>query len=306
MTYQNKKELVNLLYKKIWEIRESLNLESTPFEIVDVEVREENDKVFLSIYTLTRSDKSTVIGPGGWVVGKLREALKDKFDIITVGDYTDILVYKKRLNDRLEFFENNNLEFLKDVVYYLLKNKIPSKKEKVIVLVQCRHDLTILDMLNKVYDVYAITYDGGGVVLPPKTKQKIEEFIRSKGIKHKYIKEKLSREKMPDLIDKYPCGFIKDIIKEKAKFYNIKYVFLTCLDGDYKIEDGIYFINFLKVFPIKLKKNDYLDFCPLLIQSYKSKKSNKVKLIDEIVSDVYNGLKEPTEGAEEIMKVIRG
>ncbi|AEF97283.1 hypothetical protein [Methanotorris igneus] len=306
MNHQNKKEIINELHKKIKEIRRDLNLEDVPLEIVDVEVKKENGKTSLIIYTLTRSDKSTIIGPGGWVVGKLREELKDRFDSITVEDYTDVLVYKKRLEERLRFFENNNLEFLKDVVHYLIKNEIPLKKEKVMVLVQCKHDLAILDILNKVYDVHAITYDGGGVVLPPKTKQKIEEFIKSKNIKHEYIKEKLSREKTLNLIDNYPCGFIKDIIKEKAKLCNIKYVFLTCLDGDYKIEDDIYFINFLKMFPIRLKKDNYLDFCPLLIQSYKSKNSNKIKIIDEIVSDVYNGLKEPTEATEEILKVVRG
>jgi predicted PP-loop superfamily ATPase len=306
MDNQNR-ALITKLYEKIRNIRRNLGLEDVPFEIVDIEIKKE-DKTILVIYTLTRSDKSTIIGPGGWVVGKLREELKDKFDVITVEDYTDKIIHEKRLKEKLKFFEDNNLKFLKDVVYYLLKNKIPSKKEKVIVLIQCKHDLTVLDILNKIYDVLAITYDGGGVVLPPKTRKMIEDFVKSKNIKHEYIKEKLGREEILNLINNYPCGFIKDIIKEKAKFHNIKYVFLTCIDRDYVIEDDTYFINFLKVFPIKMgKSNDnYLDFCPLLIQSYKSKKSNKIKIIDEIVSDVYTGVKEPTEASEEIMKIIKG
>ena len=37
-----------------------------------------------------------------------------------------------------------------------------------------------------------------------------------------------------------------------------------------------------------------------------TEREQKIKIIDEIVSDVYTGVKEPTEASEEIMKIIKG
>jgi len=62
------------------------------------------------------------------------------------------------------------------------------------------------------------------------------------------------------------------------------------------------------MFPIKLNslihKGRSLD-CPLLIQSCKRNKITKTFKIKQIVSGVYSGLVEPTEGAEEIIKYLK-
>ena len=101
MQFKEKEKLLAELIKKINKIRKDLNLKNTNFEIVDIDIKtnKENESIFLIIYALTRSDKSTIIGPGGWVVGKLREDLKHQFDknlIIRVENYIDKIILKEK------------------------------------------------------------------------------------------------------------------------------------------------------------------------------------------------------------------
>ncbi|MBW9223627.1 hypothetical protein KKP90_03435 [Methanothermococcus sp. SCGC AD-155-E23] len=71
--------LLKDIYERIREIRRELKLKDVDFEILDVEVVYQKGETLLNLYVLSRSDKSTVIGPGGWVVGRLREYLRDRF-----------------------------------------------------------------------------------------------------------------------------------------------------------------------------------------------------------------------------------
>ncbi|HIC98754.1 MAG TPA: hypothetical protein EYP08_03690, partial [Pyrodictiaceae archaeon] len=128
--------LIKEISEKIREIRRELDLKDVNLEILDVEVIYEGKDTLLNIYVLTRSDKSTVIGPGGWVVGRLREYLKDRFpgDLkILVDTYIDRLILKKK--------EERALSTLKSISL--------KKGERILVLVQCSYDLGVLDFLRR-------------------------------------------------------------------------------------------------------------------------------------------------------------
>ncbi|WP_292461211.1 hypothetical protein, partial [Methanothermococcus sp.] len=304
MQFKEKEKLLKEIIKKIKEIRKNLNLKNTNFEIVDIELidkntNKENESIFLIIYALTRSDKSTIIGPGGWVVGKLREDLKHQIDknlIIRVENYIDRVI----LNEKKE-----------KAILFL--NRIGLKKgQKIMVLVQCSYDLSILDFLKKYFNVYAVSLDIGTAVLPLKSKKIIEDYFISNNIPYNFIKPvKLSRKDILDALNGYPCDIIcgnmnKYLIKECVD-KNIKYIINNHISESYKRDEstGIYILNFLNIFPLKRNslRNRYLN-CPLMIQSCKKNSNIKIKLINRIVSNVYDGLIEPTEGSEKIMKII--
>ncbi|WP_421077889.1 hypothetical protein Mjas_00720 [Methanothermococcus sp. Ax23] len=301
MQFKEKEKLLAEIIKKINKIRKDLNLKNTNFEIVDIDIKtnKENESIFLIIYALTRSDKSTIIGPGGWVVGKLREDLKHQFDknlIIRVENYIDKIILKEKKEEAILFL-----------------NKIGLKKgQKIMVLVQCDYDLSILDFLKRYFNVYAVSLDIGTVVLPPNNKKIIEDYFISNNIPYNFIKPvELSRKDILDALNDYPCDIIcgnmnKYLIKECVD-KNIKYIINNHISENYKKDEstGTHILNFLNLFPLKRNslRNPYLN-CPLMIQSCKKNNNIKIKLINKIVSNTYDGLIEPTEGSEKIMKII--
>ena len=292
-----KDELLNLIYNKVKKIRNNLNLVDVEFEILDLEIIQDED-VYLMIYTLTRSDKSTIIGPGGWVVGKLREELKELFGgnlIIKVEDYADKLILEEKKTKAIS-----------------LLNKIGLKKgEKIAVLVQCMYDLSVLDFLKKYFDVQAVSFDIGTIVLPSKNKYAIEDYLIKNNIPYKFIKPiELGKEDISKALrmQDYPCNEVcnelnKYIIKECK---NIKYIINNHIHKDIEKNEefNAYILNFLKIYPFKKNnlRENYLS-CPLMIQACKKNNNIKLKLMDEIVSNVYEGLLEPTEGSEMIVKI---
>ena len=301
MQFKEKEKEKEKKKKKINKIRKDLNLKNTNFEIVDIDIKtnKENESIFLIIYALTRSDKSTIIGPGGWVVGKLREDLKHQFDknlIIRVENYIDKIILKEKKEEAILFL-----------------NKIGLKKgQKIMVLVQCDYDLSILDFLKRYFNVYAVSLDIGTVVLPPNNKKIIEDYFISNNIPYNFIKPvELSRKDILDALNGYPCDIIcgnmnKYLIKECVD-KNIKYIINNHISENYKKDEstGTHILNFLNLFPLKRNslRNPYLN-CPLMIQSCKKNNNIKIKLINKIVSNTYDGLIEPTEGSEKIMKII--
>uniref|UniRef100_D7DSI1 Uncharacterized protein n=1 Tax=Methanococcus voltae (strain ATCC BAA-1334 / A3) TaxID=456320 RepID=D7DSI1_METV3 len=71
---------ISFLKNQIFKIREEIGLEMLNFSILDYEFKKvgtnnNDEKIILYLYTSTRTDKSGIIGPGGWVIGKLREKI---------------------------------------------------------------------------------------------------------------------------------------------------------------------------------------------------------------------------------------
>ncbi|MGZ7210415.1 MAG: ATPase, partial [Methanobacterium sp.] len=81
------------IIKQICRIREEIGHQKVNPGINDV-IFDQEKKVML-IVTSDRPDKSTVIGKGGWVVGKLKEELD--INSIHVEAYPDILLKEYRI-----------------------------------------------------------------------------------------------------------------------------------------------------------------------------------------------------------------
>ncbi|ENN96104.1 hypothetical protein J422_04533 [Methanocaldococcus villosus KIN24-T80] len=271
-----KDELISFIKNKVKTIRKELNLKNTDFDIVDVDIHDD----ILTIYTKNRSDKSIIIGPGGWVVGKLKEEIG--FKVIRVEDFTDKIIFLERVKVIKEF----NNDVLNDICNYFLYS-VKSKRE-VYQLIQCQYDIYAYEILSKIFKVKPISYHHSAL-LPKKYEEKIKKFV--KDIKFINIEIDIKR-----VIKNYPCGFLKEFIKKD--FDN--YVFTTCSNTDLKNK----IINFFELFPIKIKRDEkYLNYCPLAIQSFKY---HRKEFISKITLEVYKGFKEPTEAAEEILKMVKG
>ncbi|ACX71986.1 conserved hypothetical protein [Methanocaldococcus vulcanius M7] len=293
MLQSKKEKIINNLKKDILKIREEIGLTPTQFEIVDINI----DGKILTIYTKNRTDKSIIIGPGGWVVGKLREKLKDKFNIIRVEDYSDILLFRERVKLIKSFFSDKEIQIICD---YFLSDNVLKTDNKVVCIVQCQYDLYSLSILSKIFNVKAITYDFPALV-PKRTKNKITTFINENNIDHEFISLNISKEELTDIIKNFPYGFLKDKIIDD--FEGV--IFTSCLNCRiFKHKKGI-LINFFKLFPLKMRKDEkYLNYCPLCIQSCKFRQ-NSERFIKKIVEEVYVGFKEPTDATEEILSMVK-
>lgn len=295
-----KNVLIREIYGKIREIRRELNLKDIKLEIVDVEIIREGGDTLLNICVLTRSDKSTIIGPGGWVVGKLREYLKDRFPgnlKILVDTYIDRVIIRKKMEKALSTLESIGLK----------------KGERIVILVQCCYDLGVLDFLRKYFKVFVVSLSIGSVVLPPKNRKLIEDYLLKHRIPHKFLNPiELKGEDIKEVLGRYPCDFCNDVVfkfvVEECKRMGIGYLINNHIHQEIERFRDIYLINFLKLYPLKrdtLRINYPYLKCPLMIQSLKRDKDLKVKVIRDTVSEVYEGLMEPGIGAEVILEIGR-
>ncbi|HID47990.1 MAG TPA: hypothetical protein EYP47_04900 [Methanococcaceae archaeon] len=290
--------LLKEISEKIREIRRKLNLKEVKVDIVDVETVLEGEDRILYIYVLTRSDKSTVIGPGGWVVGKLREYLKDRFSgnlKILVDTYVDRVILRKKIERALSILRGIGLD----------------RGESILVLVQCSYDLGVLDFLRRHFKVYVVILDIGSVVLPSKNRKLIEDYLTRYNIPYKFISPmELRGDRIGEVLDNYPCNLCNEIVRdyliEECRERGIRYLINNHIAEKLEKFKDVYIINFLKLYPLKrdvLRRNYPYLKCPLMIQALKRDRNVKIKAIETIVSEVYEGLMEPGIGAEVIMEI---
>ncbi|KZX17084.1 ATPase [Methanobrevibacter filiformis] len=205
-----------------------------------------NDNSELWIITKDRSDKSIIIGKGGWVVGRLKEELG--IGKIHVESYSDYILkkYKMELSlDKVNSFirdqkeiaikeglewnsdKSNGLINLKNLleekinnIYNFDFNKFinnleisefnkENKHQCIVALsggVDSSFSLIIAKYLN--FNPIAITVDPGTIILPKQFKNNINKLCNKLNVKHKFIKVDYS-----DVIDGslskgkfHPCG----------------------------------------------------------------------------------------------------
>uniref|UniRef100_A9A667 Uncharacterized protein n=1 Tax=Methanococcus maripaludis (strain C6 / ATCC BAA-1332) TaxID=444158 RepID=A9A667_METM6 len=302
---KSKQEFLSEIYKKVEKIRLEIRLNESEITISDFEFKtdaENKENLILMFYTPTRTDKSLLIGPGGWVIGKLREELNDKFKenlIIRVESYID---------------RKKELEIIEKSIFRLNTNGLDvSPKKDALLVIQCENDLSSIDFIKEYFNPFCITYDLGTAMLPHKNRNRIEHVLKDKNIPYEILSPYLlNNEQIVESISKNPCETVcNSLISEMlhyAKNKNFEIIVFNHFNKNYELMNGIHIINFLKMFPVKLNslihKGRSLD-CPLFIQSCKRNKITKTFKVKQIVSDVYSGLVEPTEGAEEIMKYLK-
>ncbi|WP_459202185.1 hypothetical protein [Methanococcus sp. CF] len=302
---KSKEEFLSEIYKIVAKIRLDIGLNTSEITISDLEFKidsENTDNLMLTIYTPTRTDKSLLIGPGGWVIGKLREELNDNFEenlIIRVESHIDRKKELETLNYSVSFLKEKGLDI--------------SVKKDALVVVQCENDLSAIDFIKEYFNPHLIIFDLGTAILPHKNRNRTEKVLKNKNVKYEILSPYLlNNNQIIDAISNDPCETIcNNLISEMlqyAKNKNIDVVIFNHFNQNYKLINGIHVLNFLKMFPVKLNslihKGRSLD-CPLFIQSCKRNKITKTFKVKQIVSEVYSGLVEPTEGAEEIMKYLK-
>ena len=299
----NNDKLISIIIKLSNEIRKELNLkQNIRINIAHIKLENKDNKTYLVIYAKTRSDKSLLIGPGGWVIGKLREKLikKEYLNlkdlIIIIKDCEESILIKRKKEKLQNYLKSINLK----------------EGEKIGVLVQCNTDLDILNYLKDYYSIIAYSYNCGTFILPNKNINKIKEFINQyNNIEYKIIDIKLDKSILKYTGNKeiIPCNVIckklTNILLKKCNEDSIKYIFINHYNNNkYVKEYNVYIINFLKLGIVKISQyNNFLN-CPLLIQHYKKNKESKKNHIKNIVKNTYNGLVEPTKATEEIMKIL--
>jgi predicted PP-loop superfamily ATPase len=242
--------MVNLIIRKsslktlISNIRIEIGHKDVDFEIYDIFFNTETD--VLTIITPDRPGKSTIIGKGGWVVGRLKEELGVKS--IHVESQSDLILRKYHMelsSTRLEELKMDceagklnvleNLSKLLDqriVKPYELHSFIKQheiKDEafedvKSIVALSGGVDSSFSLILSKFlgFNPIAVTVDPGSIILPSFFRDNVERLSHQLEVKHEYLSIDMG-EIIDDSLEGrfHPCGRcskqIEDIISEYAK-----------------------------------------------------------------------------------------
>lgn len=226
-----KEDLINRIYK----IREEIGHQKVNPGIKDIIFHEENESML--IITSDRPEKSTVIGKGGWVVGKLKEELG--INSIHVEAYPDILLkeYKIKLaeNKLNEFLKIPNLSESKPLINLskllnqrleniydfeaILNNYKSVEEEKnneaVVALsggVDSSFSLIVAKFMG--FNPIAVTVNPGSIILPKYFQNNVENLSSKLGVNHHYIKVEMDDIIKDSLEGRFhPCGRCSKVIK---------------------------------------------------------------------------------------------
>ncbi len=246
----NNKELI----EKIYKIRKEIGHDDIKINIHETIYKEDNKELW--IITKDRPDKSTIIGKGGWVVGKLKEEVN--INTIHVESYPDYITKKYRMQLSLETLNDftkenpeiakNSLKNLKETlndrinnIYtfnleeYLKNKKYEEKEHEAIIALSGGADSTFSIIIAKMlgFNPIAITVDPGTIVLPKQFKENIENITQTLNIKHQYIKVDYG-----DIIENslngtyHPCGRCSKVIEEEVNKYSQKHNIPLVIYGD--------------------------------------------------------------------------
>lgn len=242
-------------------IRKEIGHDEMEINIKELNFNEDLNE--LTIITTDRPDKSSIIGKGGWVVGRLKEDLN--LNSIHVESYTDFIQKEYRLKLSYERIESvidslddnnpvrtplinlkNTLKYKINNIYtfnlekYLDENFIKNLKEKnnkhlsVVALsggVDSSFSLLVAKYLG--FKPKAISVDPGSIILPSQFKQNINNLTKKLNVEHEYIKiknEELINEALSGKI--HPCGRCSKQIEEGIFKYALNNNISLVIFGD--------------------------------------------------------------------------
>jgi len=232
------------LKKMIEELREEIGHERVDVNIKGTIFNKEKDE--LIIIAPDRSDKSVIIGKGGWVVGRLKEALG--IGRVHVEAYTDLILKKYRIKLSLNKIESlirggifpDQLKVFRDLLqkrldkileFNPLEYKFEDLNEEVMVALSGGLDSSFSTIIakNLGFKVKAITVDPGAIILPGHVKENIKRLSKKLKINHEYIKVDFSNLIKEALEGRFhPCGRcskkLNDKILDYARDHDIKIV----------------------------------------------------------------------------------
>ncbi|MDP3066996.1 MAG: ATPase, partial [Methanobacteriaceae archaeon] len=200
----------------------------------------------LVIITSDRPGKSTVIGKGGWVVGRLKEELGVKS--VHVEAYSDLMVRKYRMElarERLQEIENNsalsNLSLLLDRRIekpYQLDSILENFPEphlediKSVVALSGGVDSSSSIIIAKLmgFNPQGVTVDPGNIILPGYFKKSVENLSEKLQVEHQYLDLDLREVIQESLSGRFhPCGrcskLIEETVLDYARDIKVPYVF---------------------------------------------------------------------------------
>lgn len=290
------------------------------------------DDEVLIICGYHRSDKSMLIGPGGWVVGKLSEELGKP---VTVIESTEELVSELKLKESLDTIETllkkatgqnrDILEFFRD--YINNKKKTINKDITVAVSYSGGSDSTAsLYLLKQMgFNVIAFTYYPTDMIVPKRTRSIIENVVRNMNVRHEYISGDMSEIINGALEGRYhPCGRchknMENVVIERTKELGIKAItfgdLLPTGSQTILIKNGILRINLPALLALKKKDMKYLAArvpgyespgfgCPLLKEVHRKNPSKKFFTAQRVLREVRAGILESNEGLIYLRSIFR-
>ncbi|MBZ2166035.1 7-cyano-7-deazaguanine synthase [Methanobacterium spitsbergense] len=215
-----------------------------------------------------RPEKSSIIGKGGWVVGKLREELG--VNNIHVDAYSDMIirVYRmelamKKLEKIVTSIENQNsqpLKNLQDMIMLRMNNldsfdflkefdmelsnfkseeanNIPvNEKHKAVVALSGGVDSSFSLIIAKLmgFNPLAVTVNPGNIILPSYFRNNVESLCNSLNVPHEYIDVKMESVVDQALKGKlHPCGRCSKIIETALLEYSKKIEIPFLIFGDF-------------------------------------------------------------------------
>lgn len=296
----------------------------------------------LMIITSDRPGKSTVIGKGGWVAGRLKEELNVKS--VHVEAYTDLMVRRYRMElawDRLNQIRDTyhspallNLTRLLEeriekphALESLLENyEQPENPPVSIVALSGGVDSSFSLILAKKlgFQPRAVTVDPGSIILPGYFKNSVDALTHQLQVEHEYLPLNLEEVIQDSLQGRFhPCGRCSKLIEETvlshAQKLGAKFLFygdlLSTGADSLTTEEGILRINLPALLSATKgevksiarswgveKKAGY--GCPLLKEVQKKHPSMRRYSIQRIERETRAGVLEPGEALDMIMRLI--
>ena len=329
------------ILNEVNEIRSEIGHDEVNISIE--EIRFEDGEMW--IITEDRPDKSSIIGKGGWVVGKLKEKLGLKS--IHVESYGDFLNKKYKLELSKKTVGNldldlNGIRNLKTTIEHKLANiysfnfdsyfknyefEESENVEAVVALsggVDSSFSLILAKKLG--FNPVAVTVDPGTIILPNQFRKNISLLTESLNVSHEYIKADYT-----EVIEEaftgnvHPCGRCSKntsgLVKEYAKSREIPIIVFgdmlatgsQCINMQ---EDSLYRLNLpasLSVGKQEIKSlirnYDLMTFkgfgCPLLYEIHRKFPHMKKFSIQRILRETRSGALEPGEALDLIWSFYR-
>lgn len=296
----------------------------------------------LVIITSDRPGKSTVIGKGGWVAGRLKEELK--ISGVHVEAYTDLMVRRYRMElarERLNQIRSTLHSPALNSLVHLLEERIEmpyalasllenhevqaDSPPSVVALsggVDSSFSLIMADILG--FQPRAVTVDPGSIILPGYFKTSVEHLTQKLQVPHEYLPLSMEEVIQESLQGRFhPCGRCSKLIEKTVLSYAQKmeaqflfYGDLLSTGADSLIwEDNILRINLPAL--LSATKGDVKGIvrswgvekktgygCPLLKEVQKKHPSMRRYSIQRIERETRAGVLEPGEALDMIMRLI--
>lgn len=324
------------ILNEVNSIREEIGHDKVNIFIEKIYFDEKTNELW--VITEDRPDKSSIIGKGGWVVGKLREKLG--LNSIHVESYGDFLnkEYKLKLSKKTLHNLNLNSTGLKnlektidnklDKIYsfnfddYFAQNEFEqSENTEALVALSGGVDSSFSLILAKKlgFNPIAVTVDPGTIILPKQFKQNIESLTNRLEIAHEYIPSNYTKVIQESFTGNlHPCGKCSkntlELVKEYAKDKEIPIIIFgdmlatgsQCMNLQ---EESLYRLNLpasLSVGKQEIKslirKYDLQEFkgfgCPLLYEVHKKFPYMRKFSIQRILRETRSGALEPSEALD--------